>query len=230
MWHGYDHWQSLKWYQKQPHIWTIILSVIMWSSFGVYLVNNYSHLKLALICEGVSVLLDAMLTTSSFILCFVHRKDLTTVILKLDQEVRKVFLRTERREMWRNRFNWLFCAEGTILFTICIAGALPIIISLSLGPLIKGELAYVTLLPLNKTPFSGQWWIEYFYQTYVLVTYYMYYNFKEFLKLNLLFQLSVLYKVAADDMQYLCKETNYKMEEEYEKLKEILRTLKNLEE
>lgn len=213
-----------------PHITIIILTVVMWSSYGIYLNFNFADMELAVVCEGVSLILGSLLTLTTFYLFFVRRQAVTEVINKLDQEVRKIYVRTERQEVWRKRFNDLYYKEGLILFIVCTAGITPLFISQCVVPLIKGELAYTTVLPLNKTPYSGQWWIEYFYQAFVLTLTHLYYDLKEYLMLDVFIQMSVLYEMVTDDFKYLCKETNFKMEEEYEKLRNIMRTLRNINE
>lgn len=188
-------------------------------------------MEVTAICEGLSLTMGASMTISNYCIFYLRRKELTGIILDLDEQVRNIYsLRTERRDKWRKHFNETFVAEGTVLLVCSVIGNVSVAASQAIVPLISGQLAYETVLPFDKTPFCFQWWIEYLFHVFVVVFSIIYYSFKEFLMANIFYQLSVIYEMLADDFRHLCLEDDYKMEEEYEKVKKIMRLIRNANE
>lgn len=200
----------------------VLLNVaLLWVSFGINLYQDYESMPVNEICTGISLSLGGVLNTFNNCNFYVNRQALTEIIHEVDEQVQAIYKTDDRREEWRTKLNKYYVLEGTIIFAALIMGlniGLPPIFT----PLITAELMYKTSTPFKKASFSPSWWLEYWYQLFVILFAGISYTLRETLLFDLYFQMATVYNRVSDDILNLCLREDLDMVQEERKLRNTL--------
>lgn len=182
--------------------------------------------------ERISLTMGGCLTSYHFVQYHLRRRALTTIIRMVNEKMRSIYdsADRDRNEKICKRISEQFVVEGNAFAFAGTLGCAMVVLSQAIVPLTTGELAYDTILPLNKTSYSPEWWIEYIYQTVTVLIAIYFYTCKEMLMFDIYLQMSLVYEKIAIDLQNLCSEESYNDDVEYQKLRNIFKEAQEVHE
>lgn len=227
MWHDTEEWAKATRPTKALNIVLAHMCVALWALLVIRGYQDFNQLSPPRLAESISVFVGGMATYLSFLVYTQERHNITKVINEVDRKCLSVPIPTDspRYKQWLEETKRLYKTEGLIVCG-CILTGVVLGFSQFLFVVMTGTLFYDSVIFISDESYSWPWWLQSVYQGGVVLHSGIFYSLKDFILLDIFYQLHRLFKVQADTIMELCLDENYDPEEEYKKLtgalKEIL--------
>lgn len=200
---------------------------LLWPLVIIRICVDFHALSVSRMTEGISISLGGCLTFISCIRSAMQRDILTQVVRSIDEKFLAVPKDGERFKRWWQETRRFYVRQGYVL-VVFTSGGLVIGLPQMLYMLFTGNLFYDTVTPLSEVAYTAPWWLQMVYQSWNPMFAGVYYSLKEFLWLDLYYQLTVLYQVQADTTLEIYQGLIVDPEKEYQKLKGVLKEMQDL--
>lgn len=200
---------------------------LLWWLVIARVIKDYEQLQISRIARGFSLTVGGYMTFISFLLFYYYRDLLTGVIADVDKKFCAVPRNSDRMSQWWQSATETYLFEVKLLICSLMGGlgnGGPTIIF----ALINGQLLNDTVIPLSVESYTWEWWLQFLYQAAVHLVAGIFYSIKEFLSLSLIYHVSVLYRVQADNIMQLCSEKSFDPSVEFQRLADTFKELGSL--
>lgn len=224
MWYDTDQWAKTPTYMRILHVIIFLVVFLLWILLVLRVFKDFDDLPISRIAEGVSLAMGGLMSFTGFCTFYVYRDELTEVIRAIDEKFRAVSAQTESEQEWWKGATKTYIFESKILFVYTCMGICNTFPGVVAG-LLTGKLYYDTIIPLSDESYTWQWWLQYIYQSWDGIYSGIFYSFKEFLSISVIYYLSLLVRVQAEKINHLFEKPDFDPEEEYDKLKGVYREM-----
>lgn len=229
MWYDTEEWEKASRTAKALNFLLAHICAVLWALLAIRGYQDFNQLSPPRLAESISVVVGGITAYLSFVRYSQERHNITKVIKEVDGKCLSVPLPTDspRYKQWCQETKKLYRTEGLIMFGSILTGV-GMGFSQFLFVVMTGTLFYDSVIFLDDESYSWPWWLQSVYQGAVVLYSGIFYSLKDFILLDIFYQIHRLFKVQADTIMELCLDENYDPEAEYLKLKGALKEILEL--
>lgn len=226
LWFNTEEWANSSKLLKASHITIIFVYFLFWFCLIARVSIDAMELPVSTVANAVARTLGGYLAFISFVIFNYYRNDLTECIQILGTKFRSVPINSEGKRSWKKAATRTYVLELKLFFVYLSMGifsSVPLMVNVA----VTGEHAFDTVVPYTKSYTLG-WWLEFAYHVWINVVSGIFFASKEFIMVGLLYYVSVLLRVQAENILELWQDPNFDADAEQKKLCGIFRELNEL--
>lgn len=227
LWYDTEAWAKKSTPVRFLHVLAFCLNFLLWWLVIARVIRDFDDLSISRIADGIALTVGGFLTFLSFVLLYYYRDLMTGIIAEVDEKFCSVPKDSDRMKLWWQSATKVYLFEIKLLVASLLVGLFiggPTIIY----ALIMGQLLNDTVIPLSDESYTWEWWLQFIYQSLSQLVSGIYYSVKEFLALSLIYQVSALYRLQADNIMQLCVHKDFDPDEEFQRITDVFRELGDL--
>lgn len=227
IWYDTEEWAKASRVTKVISFALIHLLVLMWILVAIRIHQEFAVLSPSRMGESFCGIMGGLYGYFTVIQYALERSAFSKVVKVVDQKCLAVPKDSPRFQKQWQETTRIYKLEGKIMMGAVAIGVI-MAFSQTLSAIVTGTLFYDSYVLISDESYSWPWWLQQLHQGGVML--YMGYlgGLINFITLDLLYQISRLFRVQADTIMELCSETNYDPEKEYSKFKGALKEILEL--